>query len=176
MPNREQLIAVAGAPTLYELHQLVYARFAQGGERSFLYAPLQLPATLAVLVRGPFDGQPVPVPAPGGEATFSLRALVTVKSREDNRRRPLGRDKTDERLAWLARRGSEHGFEVVHAEVSVERRPFDKPGRAAWLDVSEFSGRLRVTDAARFGAALDRGIGKGRSFGFGMLVLYGGDG
>jgi CRISPR-associated protein Cas6/Cse3/CasE subtype I-E len=175
MAHREQLIAVAGAPSLYQLHQLVYARFAQGGRRDFLYAPLQLPHTLAVLVRGPFDGQALPSLAAGDEAAFSLRALVTVKSREDNRRRPLGRGRTAERLAWLARRGGEHGFEVLQADVTVERRPFDKPGRTAWLDVSEFNGRLRVTDAEKFAAALDGGIGKGRAFGFGMLVLYGGD-
>ena len=171
----EQLLAVAGEPGPYRLHQLVYEKFARDGKRSFIYTPLRLPSTLAVLVRGAIEGVPVVPPAAGQQRDFTLRALVTVKSREDNRRRPLERGKAAERLAWLARRAEASGFEILSADVEVQRLTFDRPERIAWLDVSEFSGQLRVTDAARFGAALLGGIGKGRAFGFGMLVLYGGE-
>lgn len=168
----ETLIAIEGRPSPYRLHRLVYERFAPNGKRSFLYCPVERPAGLAVLVRGDVPGQPVEIPALGAEREFMLRASVTVKTREDGKRRPLAAGKHDERLAWLGRRGADYGFDVVSATVSVEREPFDKPGLDAWHDVSLFNGCLRVADETRFARALTNGVGRGRAFGFGLLILF----
>jgi CRISPR system Cascade subunit CasE len=69
------------------------------------------------------------------------------------------------------RRGKEHGFEVVVASVDVARDHIDKPERPFFLDVSRFTGCVKVTNAETLAHALTDAIGGGRAFGCGMLQL-----
>ncbi|GAB4179509.1 MAG: type I-E CRISPR-associated protein Cas6/Cse3/CasE [Terrimicrobiaceae bacterium] len=77
-------------------------------------------------------------------------------------------------LTWLARKGTQHGFQFQPKAVRTAPRPrqwFLKKGHAGLHSAIEFSGTLTVTNPALFQEAAQRGIGSAKAFGFGMLCL-----
>lgn len=125
---------------------------------------------------------------------FRLRANPT--KRINNRR--LGLDTIvpgkrvallteEEQFAWLARKGQDHGFQLVTTAAHPEL--LDVRASAQWQDRGRrppgaatpamplhfgavvFSGWLEVTDRTSFHAALAHGIGSGKAFGFGLLSV-----
>jgi CRISPR system Cascade subunit CasE len=130
----------------------------------------------------------------GARLVFRLRANPTRKLSD----RTPGRDdpllgkrvallREEEQLAWLARKGEQHGFRLLATALQPEvpavqatpqatewgRRP-GGDGRAAMplcFGAVLFNGRLEVTDAERFRATLIGGIGSGKAFGFGLLSV-----
>lgn len=73
---------------------------------------------------------------------------------------------------WLRTRSEVRGFAVETA--LVERHEvlrIHKRGQDVTLAVADFSGVLRVSDASLLTESLRHGIGHGRSFGMGMLLL-----
>lgn len=75
-------------------------------------------------------------------------------------------------VAWLGRKAQAGGFEVdaeplVLPSLAVPRRS----GPAARLHRVRFAGTLRIVDAPTFSKALSGGIGRGKAFGLGMLIL-----
>ena len=96
----------------------------------------------------------------------------------------------EDQLAWLARKGEQHGFRLletaarpevpdVRAATQEKTRGW-RPARAEQASMPLrfgavlFEGRLQVTDRPLFLAALERGIGSGKAFGFGLLSVAGG--
>ena len=57
------------------------------------------------------------------------------------------------------------------ASVDVARDHIDKPERPFFLDVSRFTGCVKVTNVQAFVSALTDAIGGGRAFGCGMFQL-----
>lgn len=134
----------------------------------------------------------------GALLRFRLRANPTrkieTKSGADgarrNGRRVEIRDE-DGQLAWLARKGEQHGFRlsatrafadvpnmraVYEDKVMGRRREKDalsKAGPASRLSFGSvlFDGELTVTNATLFKLALLKGIGTGRAYGFGLLSV-----
>lgn len=112
---------------------------------------------------------------------FSLLANPTRKLSaprgEDGRRRGGKRipiSNREDLLAWLERKGGQHGFSVVPTEIRTIPRPrqyFIKAGKAGLHASTEFTGTLSVTDAAAFHEAFTNGIGSAKAFGFGLLCL-----
>jgi CRISPR system Cascade subunit CasE len=114
----------------------------------------------------------------GDRFAFRLRANTTKRiltksgpdgKRQNGKRVPVRGD--EGRLAWLARHAQEAGFAVddvrateVPARTSGGRRGLTFAGAI-------FEGRLRVTDADAFRAALAEGIGPAKAFGFGLLSI-----
>jgi CRISPR system Cascade subunit CasE len=124
---------------------------------------------------------------------FRLRAnptkKVDTKTGTDGKRRNGRRfalTSEADRLAWLSRKGEQHGFEL--GTVSQSGKLLDL------LDVSEgksvgyrqgapeghgrvtfgscvFEGTLRVTRSEDFKRAIGAGIGSGKAFGFGLLSV-----
>lgn len=132
---------------------------------------------------------------PGRAFRFRLVANPTRKSArpypgeappKHSRRYALSTD--EERLAWLARRGEQHGFRLVPdatpAMVSIDVLPPLGDGgrsraggtRKAAIRVQPvlFEGRLEVTDAELFREALRSGIGPAKAYGCGLLSLAAG--
>lgn len=130
----------------------------------------------------------------GARLLFRLRANPTKKlsdrtpGRED---RLLGKRvallREEEQLAWLERKGEQHGFRLLATELAPSipavhaatqatergRRPVhggEAPMPLCFGAVI-FSGQLEVTDAGLFRAALAEGIGSGKAFGFGLLSV-----
>lgn len=133
--------------------------------------------------------------SPGTRLIFRLRANPTRRlsdrapGREDplvGKRVALLREK--EQLAWLARKGEQHGFRLLATTANPEL----PDARAAVLETARgrrpiagstaspmplrfgavlFEGRLEVSDSTRFREALEHGIGSGKAFGFGLLSV-----
>jgi CRISPR system Cascade subunit CasE len=134
----------------------------------------------------------------GALLRFRLRAnptkKVDTKTGPDGKRRNGRRvalTKEADRLAWLMRKGEQHGFKVLTVDVGGRETP-------ALLDVSEgraqgyrpgaeeghgtmtfgsalFDGTLQVTDVEPFRTMLREGIGSGKAFGFGLMSIAKGE-
>jgi len=109
-----------------------------------------------------------PVLGQGQLLAFRLRANPTV--RRDGKR--LGLNGEMERLAWLTRKASENGFELLTV-VQVSERPSEcqAKGHKAVFSTARFEGVLRVTNPELLLLALTSGIGAGKGFGYGLLSL-----
>ncbi|WP_372703564.1 type I-E CRISPR-associated protein Cas6/Cse3/CasE [Candidatus Accumulibacter contiguus] len=73
---------------------------------------------------------------------------------------------------WLFSRSPRLGFEIVQESLLVEAytQHAEKKGSLRFSSV-DFSGVLRVTDAAAFSDALYGGIGHAKAFGCGLLLV-----
>lgn len=125
----------------------------------------------------PFDLHPVE----GQALSFRLRANPTKRlgrSAEKNASKRIGLYDEEEQLAWLARKGEQHGFRVLQAQVSQDGKLKDVDAihrddvthKLELLSV-RFDGLLQVTDPGKLVAAVEAGIGSGKGFGFGLLSL-----
>ena len=155
----------------YDVHRLVYATCATGGVRDFLYAPFVLDGSLhAVFVRR-FD---VPTRFTEGMAfQMTLRAMPAVKA--NGRRRSIGasRWKDSLRLRWLEARARAHGFTLLDApQMRVERVRLERARLPFGFNACLYRVPVRVDDALRFARAYTRGIGQGRAWGCGMVILH----
>jgi CRISPR system Cascade subunit CasE len=77
-------------------------------------------------------------------------------------------------LSWLRRKGEQHGFSFDDSTVRTIPKPrqwFLKKGAAGVHTATEFVGNLTVTDPAKFRAAVAKGVGSAKAFGFGMLCI-----
>ncbi len=106
----------------------------------------------------------------GAVLAFSLRACVGAKVRGRHRYYPTQDWRSRHR--WLERQGELHGFSLITVHCSASIARIDKGAAVFTVDDTQFDGVLKVTDAARFEAALRTGIGnKGKAFGFGLLLV-----
>lgn len=137
---------------------------------------------------------------PGLRLRFRLRANPTRRLRlppTPDGARPLGKRvdlRGDEaQLAWLARKGADHGFAlvtfrvmpdaaVINSRAQPEGRWFGTPSAKAGEGTTGdrrrmtfrsvlFEGVLEVRDADALRAALAGGIGSGKAYGFGLLSV-----
>ncbi len=117
---------------------------------------------------------------------FKLRANPTKKSimTPDGKKRVKGKriflKNTKDREQWLERRSIENGFEILNIE-QMRLPEFiitDDGKQHGWKDKDhiqirgvEFNGILRITDKELFATALKNGIGRAKTFGFGLLSI-----
>lgn len=163
-----------------------------------------IPQIYAVLPRVPPDSdvwavaaKPYDVAIEAGDVLrFSLRANATTRraaqgakgARQDvvidaihkarASRSPIDRRAITHEagLAWLARKGNEHGFSLFEAEFRVDAHnveTFEKASGGSPLRISsmDFTGLLRVENAPAFKDALRTGIGPAKGFGMGLLLV-----
>lgn len=135
----------------------------------------------------PFD--PLPNPAiqtladlrleNGRILQFRLVANPTIKKvrRDDNGKRqnsnrvPLVRE--EEQVKWLAAKGEQHGFRLLHVTISgqTQQKGWKKGAPPLTLYTVQFDGRLQITDRDKFITAVQTGIGPAKAFGCGLLSL-----
>lgn len=98
----------------------------------------------------------------------------TAGGNNKNSRRRVLRTQ-EERLAWLARKAEQNGFVILEALESPGERisasHSSEKGGQLFLDSFRYTGVLRITDAQTFRKAIRNGIGPGKSYGLGMLLL-----
>ncbi len=103
---------------------------------------------------------------------FRLRANPTVKR---NGKR-LGLYREEEQLEWVARKAKQSGLRLVSVRTSKEKvmdwvaHRGSREENLRLLSV-QFDGLLEVGDPARLRQAVEKGIGSGKGFGFGLLSL-----
>jgi len=117
----------------------------------------------------------------GQTLIFRLRANPTRrlgKSAEYNQGKRVGIYDEEEQIAWLTRKGEQHGFRVLEARVGhdgkiVNREAIARDGQTHKLEFFgvQFEGVLQVTDPDKLTAAVQAGIGSAKGFGFGLLSL-----
>jgi len=112
--------------------------------------------------------------------SFRLRANPTkrLSAGTSNTGKRVGIYDEEDQLAWLARKGEQHGFRVLQAQVSrdgkiASEKAIAGDGRVHKLELLsvQFDGVLQVTDSVKLVAAVETGIGSAKGFGFGLLSL-----
>lgn len=105
----------------------------------------------------------------GQRLRFVLRANPTKKT-EGKR---IGLQHPEQQSNWLLRKAEQHGFALEGfsiLESGVQRTP--RPNQSDMLHLyAVFEGTLTVTNADKFTETLKQGIGSGKAFGFGMLMV-----
>lgn len=109
--------------------------------------------------------------------SFDLAAWPSKKvgaaGAKNSRRRILRSE--GERLAWLTRKAEQNGFELINVrELGASQQPGrhdEEHGGRLYVDSYHYQGALRITDAVKFRCAVRKGIGPGKAYGLGMLLL-----
>lgn len=110
--------------------------------------------------------------APGLPLRFRLLANPTKRNNQS--RKVIALVRPEEQEAWLQRQAARAGFEVTGLRIGpAEQNQGRKKGleSAVTLRTVLFDGTLRVTDADALREAVRNGIGRGRSYGCGLLSL-----
>lgn len=118
--------------------------------------------------------------AAGRVLRFRLRANPTRKidtksgpqgKRRNGRRVPL--QGVDAQVEWLSRKAQEHGFELLQATIAATGAAELVRSHSVGSSFQGvvFEGRMMVRDPALFRAAMVKGIGPGKAFGFGLLSV-----
>ena len=110
------------------------------------------------------------------------REAFTEKFRDEKKRRRISINDDAGRIEWLRRKGEAAGFKLTRIQVKeIENAvavgqgkiTFSKKGNSSELTFGSviFDGVLDVTDAEKLRQALQKGIGTGKAYGFGLLSV-----
>jgi len=109
--------------------------------------------------------------------------IADAKFKDPDKRRRVDIRTDEGRIAWLKRKGEECGFRITGLKIkdSVENLASVQQGKVEFrrertapkvtLGSVVFEGVLQVTDSDAFKNALERGIGTGKAYGFGLLSI-----
>lgn len=113
--------------------------------------------------------------APGNRYAFDLLANPCKKvARPGKNSNRVFLSDPAEREAWLRRKAEAMGAKILWMREDGQVRSAAQRGTNQPIDQTgvRFRGELCVTDAARFAEAFGEGIGPGKAFGFGLLMLF----
>ncbi|MCF2970931.1 type I-E CRISPR-associated protein Cas6/Cse3/CasE [Synechococcus sp. Nb3U1] len=105
---------------------------------------------------------------------FQFRLRANPSKRDAKTKKTIGFYHRPDQLAWLERQGDRCGFRLHNTYVIPAPNVFGikKQGTAPIrITTALFQGVLEVTDSDSFLSALKAGIGRGRSYGCGLLSL-----
>lgn len=106
----------------------------------------------------------------GQLCSFRLRANPTKRiSNGTNASKRLGLLREDDQISWLHKKASTGGFELVAVKVSPEGFLKTKDHKT-FLSVL-FDGTLKIVDPECFVNTLQKGVGAGKAYGFGLMSL-----
>lgn len=98
---------------------------------------------------------------------------VGAEGQKNSRRRILR--EPAERQNWLERKAEQSGFAILHVEeleqIHVSGRHHADKGGTMYHDAYHYQGTLQITNADAFRSALQNGIGSGKAYGFGMMMV-----
>jgi CRISPR system Cascade subunit CasE len=105
---------------------------------------------------------------------LQFRLKANPSKRDNQSRKLIGLFHERDQLDWLERQGNNHGFMLQGVDVVPTPNVFGAKGKGSSpirMTTVLFQGVLQVTDAERFLAAVRQGIGRGRSYGCGLLSV-----
>jgi len=109
----------------------------------------------------------------GQKLRFNLITSPTKKERRESKlsARVFLRDE-NERLDWLKNKADKHGFSILRV-VEKEQRHIHGIRQGAQIDYTGivFDGELAIMDIDAFWIAYTNGIGPGKAYGLGMLMI-----
>jgi CRISPR system Cascade subunit CasE len=105
---------------------------------------------------------------------FEFRLRANPSRRDRATRKLMGLSNEADRLAWLRRQGKRGGFTVQ--TVTVKSSPKILGRKGEWgtpIQITPvfYEGMLTVTDGEQFLTKLQEGIGRGKSYGCGLLSI-----
>lgn len=109
----------------------------------------------------------------GNVFSFNLLTMPSKKDMTTKKRKYLYENK--DVSAWLQRKSNQHGFTVLTFDSMQKEKlfgtHFSEKGGKFELIPTEITGLLRVDDVEKFADAYSFGIGNGKAYGMGMLLL-----
>lgn len=119
------------------------------------------------------------------QANPSKRDKTKFDAEKPKQRKRFALFRDEDRIDWLRRQGERCGFRLANikiapariitnaASVKEETLIFSKNKDAPKIEIGSivFEGVLQVTDAAKFRESLQKGIGSGKAYGFGLLSI-----
>jgi CRISPR system Cascade subunit CasE len=105
---------------------------------------------------------------------FQFRLKANPSKRDNQTRKLIGLFQEADQIAWLERQASQHGFKLLGVDVIPTANVFGvkAKGKAPIRMLTVlYQGRLQITDTALFINAIQQGIGRGRSYGCGLLSI-----
>ncbi len=126
--------------------------------------------------------------SPGRALAFSLRANPTRKIESTTKADRIGGvaknngkrvfiSGEEEQIAWLERKAAGGGFDLLSSNVNETsehyygKRKVGNEIKGLTFGGVDFQGFLRIRDADLFRVTLENGIGPGKAYGFGLLVI-----
>lgn len=114
----------------------------------------------------------------GKTMRFDLLTMPSKKvgfdGKKNSQRRVLRTQ--EERIAWLYRKAQQNGF-AIHGVQELESTDFsgnhnEQRGSRMYWNAYHYSGILEITDEAAFCKAFSEGIGPGKAYGLGMILVF----
>lgn len=107
-------------------------------------------------------------------SAYRFEVVVNPTQRDNESRKIIPLRKREEIARWFIEKAPQWGFEVkpehlAVGNVSVNR--FEKDGQTITQGQAQIFGKLTVTDKEKFVQSFQQGIGRGRSFGCGLLQV-----
>lgn len=113
----------------------------------------------------------------GKTFAFDLLAVPSKKVKADGKKNSQRRllKNPEERIAWLHRKAEQNGFQIVNVtelkEVSKTIRHPAHKGGMMHVNAYQYQGVLIIKNEQLFRECFCHGIGSGKAYGFGMLLL-----
>jgi len=108
------------------------------------------------------------------EGRFQFRLRANPSKRDFKTKKITGFYHRPDQLAWLERQGERQGFRLLEVDVIPSPNVFgtkQKGQSPVRLTTALYQGTLEVTDPSTFVKAVQQGIGRGKSYGCGLLSL-----
>jgi len=105
---------------------------------------------------------------------FQFRLKANPSKRDQETGKTIGLFHQPDQLAWLERRAPQHGFTLLNVDTIPTPNVFGLKGKGTSpirIVTVLYQGVLQITDPALFSAAIQQGIGRGRSYGCGLLSI-----
>ncbi|MBE9140790.1 type I-E CRISPR-associated protein Cas6/Cse3/CasE [Nodosilinea sp. LEGE 07088] len=105
---------------------------------------------------------------------FQFRLRANPSKRDNKTKKTLGFYHRPDQLAWLERQADRSGFRLLSADVIPSPNVFGvkkKGSPPIRITTALFQGVLEVTSPKPFLAVLEQGLGRGKSYGCGLLSL-----
>lgn len=175
-----QLIAGLFAAERKEQNLLYRMRIADGRIQIYLYSaepPTQLPSGMAIVGQRDLSSwlQEMEEKQLWGFDLLTMPSKKVYQSErgKNSQRRVLRLP--EERVQWLQRKAEQNGFMMMQVQELEQSCDFGRHrperGGAMYWNHYHYQGTLQIINAEKFRKALSTGIGPGKAYGLGMLLL-----
>lgn len=109
---------------------------------------------------------------PGTPLQFRLKANPSKRDKQTHKL--IGLFHLSDQLAWLERQAAQRGFKLLHVDAIPTSGVFGVKAKGTapvQIFTVLFQGVLEITDSALFIATIHQGVGRGRSYGCGLLSI-----
>lgn len=105
---------------------------------------------------------------------FQFRLKANPSKRDSKTGKTIGLFHSTDQLAWLERRAAQYGFQLLSVDTIPTPNVFGVKGKGTSpirIVTVLYQGVLQIIDPVLFNTALQQGIGRGRSYGCGLLSI-----